>query len=68
MSSSRRAPKTIESVADIAYGVRHLRRVCPVMRTIHDRTGDPPLRRYEAGFEGLARIVTGQQLSIASAA
>lgn len=38
------------------------------MRTIHDRTGDPPLRRYEAGFEGLARIVTGQQLSIASAA
>ncbi|MFN3867669.1 MAG: DNA-3-methyladenine glycosylase family protein [Hyphomicrobiaceae bacterium] len=35
---------------------------------MHDRTGDPPLRRYEAGFSGLARIVVGQQLSIASAA
>jgi DNA-3-methyladenine glycosylase II len=65
---SRTITKIIRTNADIAAGVHHLRRVCPVMRTIHDRTGDPPLRRYEAGFEGLARIVTGQQLSIASAA
>ena len=29
--------------------------------------GDPPLRRRAAGFEGLARIIVGQQLSVASA-
>ncbi len=33
----------------------------------HDIAGDPPLRRRPAGFEGLARIIVGQQLSIASA-
>lgn len=37
------------------------------MRRIHDLAGDPPLRRHAAGFEGLSRIVVGQQLSIASA-
>jgi DNA-3-methyladenine glycosylase II len=35
---------------------------------MHDRSGLPPLRRRPGGFEGLARIVVGQQLSIASAA
>ena len=38
------------------------------MRGVHDVTGDPPLRRGTGGFEGLARIVVGQQLSVASAA
>lgn len=37
------------------------------MRRIHALTGDPPLRRWEGGFEGLTRIVVGQQLSQASA-
>jgi DNA-3-methyladenine glycosylase II len=37
------------------------------MRRVHDQAGDPPLRRYAPGFEGLARIIVGQQLSIASA-
>jgi DNA-3-methyladenine glycosylase II len=58
----------IESEADIREGVRALRRKCPVMRRVHDTAGDPPLRRRPAGFEGLARIVVGQQLSVASAA
>lgn len=48
-------------------GVRALRRKCPHMRAIHDRTGDPPLRDYLPGFAGLARIVVGQQVSLASA-
>lgn len=52
---------------DLQRGIRALRRACPDMRRIHDLTGDPPLRRYAPGFEGLARIVVGQQLSIASA-
>ena len=68
MTLCRSDPRIIRSAADIRAGVRHLRRACPTMRSIHERTGDPPLRRYSAGFEGLARIVTGQQLSIASAA
>jgi DNA-3-methyladenine glycosylase II len=38
------------------------------MRRAHDLAGDPPLRRFEPGFEGLARIITGQQVSVASAA
>ena len=37
------------------------------MARVYALTGPPPLRRRAGGFEGLARIVTGQQLSIASA-
>ncbi|MGY8689546.1 MAG: DNA-3-methyladenine glycosylase family protein [Verrucomicrobiales bacterium] len=37
------------------------------MRRVHEVTGNPPLRRNEPGFEGLARIIVGQQLSVASA-
>lgn len=62
------APPTIETTDDIRKGVSRLRRACPVLRAMHDRNGDPPLRRHEPGFAGLARIVVGQQLSIASAA
>ena len=48
-------------------GVRALRRKCAIMRHVHDTAGDPPLRLRPAGFEGLARIIVGQQLSVASA-
>lgn len=58
---------TIETENDIKAGMRVLRRKCPHLRRVHDITGDPPLRRRPAGFEGLARIVVGQQLSTASA-
>lgn len=37
------------------------------MRRVHDAAGDPPLRRRQPGFEGLARIIVGQQVSVASA-
>ena len=59
--------RVIESDVDVADGMRALRRACPIMRKIHDLAGDPPLRRREPGFEGLLRIVTAQQLSVASA-
>ncbi|MCL4766766.1 MAG: DNA-3-methyladenine glycosylase 2 family protein [Hyphomicrobiaceae bacterium] len=59
---------TIETEDDIRAGMRALRRQCSALRRVHDVTGDPPLRRRPAGLEGLARIVVGQQLSIASAA
>lgn len=37
------------------------------MRKVHSAAGDPPLRLRDPGFAGLARIVVGQQLSVASA-
>jgi DNA-3-methyladenine glycosylase II len=60
-------PRIIASEEDVREGVRALRRRCPTMRMVHDAAGDPPLRRRPAGFEGLARIIVGQQLSVASA-
>lgn len=65
---STRALRILGTEADIAAGIRALRRACPVMRKVHTLTGPPALRRREAGFSGLARIIVGQQLSVASAA
>lgn len=61
------AHRIIETQADIAEGAAALRRACPHMRGVIDLTGAPPLRRRENGFAGLARIIVGQQLSVASA-
>lgn len=58
----------IDGDRDIRAGVKALRAACPIMRRVHDVTGDPPLRRQPGGFEGLARIIVAQQLSTASAA
>jgi len=59
--------RTIENTDDLAEGLAHLakadRRLGPVIKT----AGVLPLRRREAGFTGLARIIVGQQLSVASA-
>jgi DNA-3-methyladenine glycosylase II len=61
------SPAVIRDEADIRAGVKALRRRCPVIRRMHDVAGDPPLRRRQAGLEGLARIIVGQQVSVASA-
>jgi DNA-3-methyladenine glycosylase II len=53
---------------DVIAGITALRRTCAHMRAAHDLAGHPPLRRRDGGFEGLVRIVNGQQLSVASAA
>ncbi len=58
----------IETDDDIRTGIQAVRRKCPDLRRLHDLIGDPPLRRRPAGFEGLSRIIVGQQLSVASAA
>ena len=58
---------TIASESDIAAGVRALTRICPAMAKAHALAGDPELRRWSPGFDGLARIVVGQQLSTTSA-
>ena len=57
----------IETEQDLVRGVQLLRKSCPILARVHDVAGDPPLRRRQAGFEGIARIVVGQQLSVASA-
>jgi DNA-3-methyladenine glycosylase II len=36
------------------------------MAKVHALAGNPPLRRRPPGFEGLARVIVGQQLSVAS--
>lgn len=59
--------RIITEDADIHAGTRALRKACAHMRKAHDMAGHPPLRRRAAGFEGLARIIVAQQLSVASA-
>lgn len=60
--------RIIETQDDIAEGTAALVAACEHMARVYAVTGLPPLRRRPAGFVGLARIVVGQQLSIASAA
>jgi DNA-3-methyladenine glycosylase II len=58
----------IATEADIARGVSALEARCEVMRrSIVPLAGQPPLRRSRAGFDGLAWIIVGQQVSVASA-
>lgn len=57
----------IVTEADIAAGVARLRRLCPGMAMAFKMVGHPPLRRWSPGFDGLVRIIVGQQLSTASA-
>lgn len=59
--------RCIRTEADLHYGIRALRRKCKVMRRVHDVVGMPPMRLRAPGFEGLARIIVGQQVSVASA-
>ena len=57
----------LDSEAAVAAGAKALARLDPVMRRLMRKGATPPLRKREPGFEGLARIITGQQLSTASA-
>jgi DNA-3-methyladenine glycosylase II len=66
--AKNRNARIIENEKDIRAGVRALTKACPHMRAAHEASGMPPLRRRLGGFEGLARIVVGQQVSVASAA
>jgi DNA-3-methyladenine glycosylase II len=59
--------RSIGSDADIREGLTALTRICPHLARVHAIAGDPPLRKQPKGFEGLARVIVGQQLSIASA-
>ena len=59
--------KTLTSAFQLKMAAQALSLQCKVMRAVYARTGPPPLRDFAADFAGLAKIVTGQQLSAASA-
>src|ERR1700720_3274720 len=58
----------LNTQADLEDAVSALVNLDPRLKPILAHTGMPALRRREPGFAGLAAIVCGQQLSIASAA
>ncbi len=58
----------LKTESDLAAAVAALGKQCHIMRAIAKRSGRPPLREFPADFAGLAKIVTGQQVSAASAA
>jgi DNA-3-methyladenine glycosylase II len=57
----------LNTQADLEDAMRALLRQDPRLQPVFELTGMPALRRREPGFMGLAHIVTGQQLSTASA-
>src|SRR6185437_10447777 len=56
-----------ETQSDLDDAIHTLVKRDPRLKPIIDRTGLPALRQRQPGFEGLAAIVCGQQLSTASA-
>lgn len=59
--------RIIASEDDIAEGLVALAKRDRRLKKVIRLAGPVPLRRRPAGFAGLARIIVGQQLSIASA-
>jgi DNA-3-methyladenine glycosylase II len=59
--------RIIETEADIDEGVVWLSRREPRFAHARAVAGPVPLRRRAAGFDGLLRIIVGQQLSVAAA-
>jgi len=60
--------KPIETKRDITRGTKALIAADPRLAPIAEIAGPLPLRRREGGFEGLAAIITAQQISDKAAA
>src|ERR1700730_2668225 len=58
----------LNTQADLDAAIHALVQQDPRLKPVFELTGMPALRRREPGFAGLAAIVSGQQLSTASAA
>jgi DNA-3-methyladenine glycosylase II len=58
----------LNTQADLEDAIHSLVKQDPRLQPVFQLTGMPALRQREPGFAGLAAIVTGQQLSTASAA
>ena len=61
-------PGGIHDERDLARELAALLKLAPELLPIAKASGPLPLRRHAADFAGLARIVVGQQVSVASAA
>lgn len=59
--------RCIECEADVVEGLAALRAADPALHKAMDAVDQVPLRRSTPDFEGLARIVIAQQVSVASA-
>ncbi len=59
--------RTIETTEDIATGLAVLAGADARLAPVIQAAGPLPLRRRAPGFAGLARVVVGQQVSVASA-
>lgn len=59
--------KPIHTEDDLNRGLSELLTANPRLQSISEIAGPLPLRRRPADFEGLAHIITGQQVSVASA-
>ena len=57
----------LHTQSDLGTALAQLVAADPRLAPVLEKTGEPALRRGEAGFPGLARIICGQQLSTASA-
>lgn len=60
--------QVIDTLTDLENALDALVCAAPEFGPVREKTGMPPLRRFAGGFPGLLRIVTGQQVSKASAA
>jgi DNA-3-methyladenine glycosylase II len=58
----------IHTESDLDAAIAALVVLDPRWAAVAERTGQPPLRRREGGFAGLAQIIVSQQVSVASAA
>lgn len=60
--------RRIETLDDVAAGLAALVALDPRLGPVVEIAGEVPLRRRPPGFEGLARVITAQQVSAAAAA
>lgn len=59
--------RPIETDRDVRRGLRALLKIDPRLAPLAAAAGPLPLRRREGGFEGLAHVITGQQISTSAA-
>ncbi|WP_417583704.1 DNA-3-methyladenine glycosylase family protein [Pelagibacterium sp.] len=64
---ARATPARLDSAASLAVHLKGLGQRDQRLAAAIERAGDITLRTSPSGFEGMARIVCGQQLSVASA-
>ena len=57
----------LHTQSDLALALAQLVQADPRLVPVLEKAGEPALRRGEPGFPGIARIICGQQLSVASA-